>query len=213
MSKLRNLVGLKVHHLTVIEFAGLTDDKKAKWKCLCDCGNYSIVSAANLTKKGRSTQSCGCKQGNRIYGPIPLKGSYYKFQSKEKKAYKGILTRCTRKSYPQYKDYGGRGIKCLFKDYEDFFNAAGEAPSLDHSIGRINNDGHYEHGNVRWETRKQQQRNTRFNRRLVYKGETKTIAEWAEQLGLNATYISHRLARGWTVERAIEYPIIERPKP
>lgn len=213
MSNLKNLLGNKYNMLTVIEYAGLTKEGKAQWKCLCDCGNTNIVSAANLKKKGRSTQSCGCLlylskgPGIRLPG-LGCKDKIYK-------AYQGIKMRCYNTKYAQYKDYGGRGIlmapeylDSYHRFYEDMYPCP--EPKKDYSVGRKNNDIGYIPGNLSWETRTEQQNNTRFNRILEYKGRKQTITQWSNELGLNRTYISHRLARGWSVERAIEYPIIKR---
>jgi hypothetical protein len=30
------------------------------WRCLCDCGRYTVVMSTNLGRKAKGTQSCGC---------------------------------------------------------------------------------------------------------------------------------------------------------
>lgn len=59
MRRLIDLTGQRFGRLTVIE----RSEKTAKgcsvyWKCICDCGNETIVSRDNL--KGMKTKSCGC---------------------------------------------------------------------------------------------------------------------------------------------------------
>lgn len=74
--------------------------------------------------------------------------------------------RCYNKNKPQYKDWGGRGIKVCDSwnssgGFERFVQDVGNKPTLMHQLDRINNDGDYEPGNVRWATRHEQMRNTR----------------------------------------------------
>jgi hypothetical protein len=54
-----DITGNKYSRLTVIE-RGESLSKKTRWKCLCDCGNTTVVSGHYL-KSGR-TKSCGCYQ-------------------------------------------------------------------------------------------------------------------------------------------------------
>lgn len=188
-------------------------NRKAWWRLKCDCGNESLCSAANLKRKPRPVKSCGCEQGRRpTYGPRLSRKKKHSYRTKEKNAWMAMWDRCTNDKKRQWKDYGGRGITVdpLFESYDEFIKEVGYAPSPTHSMGRIRNDEGYKPGNLRWETKKQQQNNTRFNRILEYKGRSQTTQQWADELGLNETYISHRLARGWSVERAIEEPVIPR---
>jgi hypothetical protein len=60
-----------------------------------------------------------------------------------------------------YRYYGGRGIKFLFTSFEQFLAELGPRPS-GMSLDRIENDGNYEPGNVRWATRSEQVQNRRF---------------------------------------------------
>lgn len=68
--------------------------------------------------------------------------------------------RCTNPNNPQYKNYGARGIECRI-NYKELIAAIGPRPNSLYSIDRINNDGHYEAGNLRWATHKQQMANRR----------------------------------------------------
>lgn len=52
-----NLTGHKYHRLSVLEEAQGRYGK-AFWKCLCDCGNNTIVSTSDL--RTGNTKSCGC---------------------------------------------------------------------------------------------------------------------------------------------------------
>ncbi|HEY4451018.1 MAG TPA: hypothetical protein VGN13_05440 [Solirubrobacteraceae bacterium] len=62
-----------------------------------------------------------------------------------------------------YANYGGRGIRICSRwdDFALFAVDVGEKPSPEHTLDRIDNDGGYEPGNVRWATPAEQQRNRR----------------------------------------------------
>ena len=63
MLKKLELLGKHFNKLSVIEFIG-TKNGQTMWKCKCECGNETIVSAHNLTRG--NTKSCGkCIRKNR----------------------------------------------------------------------------------------------------------------------------------------------------
>jgi len=66
--------------------------------------------------------------------------------------------RCTNKRDKDYASYGGRGIQFRFISFDQFFVTLGRRPTKLHQLDRIDNDGHYEPGNVRWATPSQQAR-------------------------------------------------------
>jgi hypothetical protein len=68
--------------------------------------------------------------------------------------------RCTKPKNRAFKNYGGRGIEFRFASFEEFFAELGPRPQGT-ELERINNDGHYEPGNVRWATHGEQQVNRR----------------------------------------------------
>lgn len=76
-----------------------------------------------------------------------------------------MIQRCTNANRPDYKNYGGRGISVCARwraSFKDFAEDVGERPP-GLSMDRIDNNGNYEPGNVRWATRSQQTLNSRFD--------------------------------------------------
>ena len=69
--------------------------------------------------------------------------------------------RCTRPNHIDFYLYGGRGIEFKFNSFNEWLNELGPRPSKLYSVDRINNNGHYEVGNVRWASSKQQRNNQR----------------------------------------------------
>lgn len=69
-----------------------------------------------------------------------------------------IKDRCTNPKNKDYKYYGGRGIKCSFKSVNDFVNYILNILKTDLcglEIDRIDNNGNYEPGNIRFVTHKE----------------------------------------------------------
>lgn len=87
-------------------------------------------------------------------------------ETAEYEAYTAAKQRCVNPRRKEFPNYGGRGIEFRFTCFEQFFAELGPRPE-GMSLDRINNDGHYEPGNVRWTTKKQQQQNRRFYGRLA----------------------------------------------
>lgn len=127
--------------------------------CKCDCGNNTNAILSELLVKKRI--SCGCaKDGNPIHG---LSGT------SEYEAWLDAKHRCMNPSNHNYKNYGARGIKMAdewINNYPKFLLHVGKKPSPELSLDRINNNGNYEPGNVRWTTQKIQIRNSRRYERV-----------------------------------------------
>ena len=83
----------------------------------------------------------------------------------------------------------------------------GEPPSDNHQLDRINTDGNYEPGNLRWVTAKENTRNRRNNILLTWDGRTQCLSAWAEEKGWGRHVISARRKLGWTTEEIMTTPI------
>lgn len=119
-----------------------------------------------------------------------------------------MIERCSRSKRDNFEHYGGRGITVCerWQTFENFFADMGERPAGT-SLDRLDVNGHYEPGNCRWATKKEQMRNMRTNRIVEYQGRTMTLADAAEQAGLDYCLVMNRLSRyGWTVDRALGKP-------
>jgi hypothetical protein len=80
----------------------------------------------------------------------------------EYRTFKSAKARCTNPNSSSWKNYGARGIEFRFTSFETFFAELGPRPK-GLTLDRINNDGHYEPGNVRWATRSEQMYNQRHD--------------------------------------------------
>jgi hypothetical protein len=83
--------------------------------------------------------------------------------SPEYMAWQNMKARCKYAYYRGYENYGGRGIGIApkFLVFEEFLAEVGYRPSPQHSLDRIDNDGYYAPGNVRWVLRSDQNKNRR----------------------------------------------------
>lgn len=106
-------------------------------------------------------------------------------------------------------NYGGRGITVAAEwqaDFVAFLRDVGPRPSSRHSLDRFpDNDGDYRPGNVRWATKKQQNRNQRRNVRVRIDRVLMTLVEATEGLGLNYGTVQARLHKqGKSLHDALE---------
>jgi hypothetical protein len=121
-------------------------------------------------------------------------------------AYSRANHRCRNPENAAYVHYGGRGIEFRFQSFSEFANEMGPRPSSKHSLDRIDVNGHYEAGNVRWATASEQQRNRTNNRLLTMDGVTKCLTEWSEISGILPDTLHQRLKSGWCDPCAISRP-------
>ena len=215
-----DIAGQKFGRLLVVSQVSIPGRGKAHWNCTCDCGNHCVVSGVNL-RRGR-TKSCGCLHRERAkvlhltrdYTTSQRRGTHQQSRTRLHNIWSKIIDRCTNENRPDYRRYGGRGIKMhkpWMESFVVFRDAVGQPPSSGHTLDRIDNDGHYEPGNVRWVTFTQQNRNRSNNRRYQHDGLTLTAAEWSERTGINQATIRKRIESGWPVEEAISKPPGSRP--
>ena len=202
--------GDKFHRLEIIERGNLVDGVWT-WFCKCRCGTPRIEVIGTYLKRGR-VKSCGCLHREQSAALCRSRATHGKTGSPEYRLYHAMLERCGNEKYWAYTRYGGRGVKVcprwLGEDgFPNFFSDMGERPSPEHSLDRFpNKDGDYAPNNCRWATRIEQANNKCNNRILTYNGESLTVAQWGEKLGVDPDSFRSRINRGWSVERAVETP-------
>jgi len=210
--KIKDLTGKKFSRLLVLKLYPIrTATGQARWECLCDCGNQCVVQSTHL--QSGHTKSCGCikKEMDKIRGNTHgmSKNRFYT-------TYNGIKNRVYNVNEPCYKDYGGRGIKCLWKTFEEFRDDMYES-YLTHckrsgekntTIDRKDNDGNYCKENCRWATIKEQCNNRRTNHIITIDGTNKNKNEWLDCKKIKRSTYDYRVfTMKWSPEKALTTPI------
>jgi hypothetical protein len=134
--------------------------------------------------------------------------------AKDQKGYvcwQRMKQRCTRKSYPGWKNYGGKGIKyCAeWENFAAFIKDMGPRPD-GMTLDRVDNDKDYCKSNCRWATWKEQANNRSNNRPITIGGVTKNLAQWASDAGFKRSIVGERLRRGKSIREALSLPIQRR---
>lgn len=177
-------------------------------QCRCRCGTVSDVAIGNL-HTGMSTGCARCAETG-------VNVTHGMSKSSEYRIYQGMTRRCTDPNHVDWERYGGRGIKVADEwlgegGFERWYEYIGPRPSGRHSIDRIDNDGDYRPGNVRWATFAEQARNTSRSRLLRVGSELLTMKEAGARLGISRQAIRQRLNAGWTPIEAATTPKGEKP--
>ena len=205
MGKFIDLTGQQFGSWEVKRRDSLGKHKQILWLCQCDCGSRGLVSGSDL-KLGKS-KSCGCYKRNlhTIYN-MCYEDTYNNYTS--------MMSRCYNESNIAFSNYGGRGIKVCkrWRSNPEAFHIwahnIGYKKGL--TLDRIDNDKGYSPENCRWATYKEQNSNRRNNHTLTYRGETKTLTQWSEKIGIKKSTLQRRAASGWSDEEIIITPLNQR---
>lgn len=159
MAKTIDITGHRFGRLVALDFNSKTKGGDYLWNFKCDCGVIKPIYKG-LVVRGH-TSSCGCYWKERFTNK--RHGMYHTLFYK---VYRTMRDRCKNPNNKTYKWYGGRGIKCLWKTFEEFrddmylsYSIHKEKYPKNTTIDRINNNGNYCKRNCRWTTYKKQANN------------------------------------------------------
>lgn len=120
--------------------------------------------------------------------------------------WKSMMQRCHDSNSDSYKHYGGAGVTVCerWRDFASFLTDMGECPNKSLTLDRIEGHKGYEPGNCRWATRAEQNRNRPSHAvMLTHGGASKSLTDWAREIGLTPNTLRMRLQNGWSVEKAL----------
>lgn len=204
MRKAINLVGQDFGNWKVLSRAG-SKNGQAMWLCVCGCGIRRVVEGASL-RRG-DTKSCGCLHEELM---SHLKGTHGLSNTNTYTTWKSMNARCSNPHNKNFKHYGLRGIIVCERwlKFENFYKDMGPRPK-GLTIERIDNNKGYNPENCKWATMQEQNRNSRNCQMITYRGQTKCVAEWAEEKGIAVWTLRSRLKK-YSPETALTLNLYER---
>lgn len=184
------MIGKRIGKWLVIE-NGPVKSGKITWRCRCSCGVEKDVYQCHL----RAGKSKGCAMCAKFKHGMCNTPTYASWSA--------MHERCgdNHESFLRYK---GRGISVCeeWKRFEAFFADMGVRPE-GCSLDRINGELGYFKENCKWSSAKEQQNNLSSNRRVVWKGESLTVSQLAEKLGINYQTLYARITRGGKLDSIV----------
>lgn len=204
--------GTKFHKWTFVR----PGESGYRWLCVCACGTEREVVAQDL-RSGRS-KSCGCSRnkssGSEVTGR-KNKTHGIGYENKVYRTWRNAKNRCYNPNAEKFPRWGKLGVhmhQAWVDSFEEFYAYIGDAPSPRHTLDRIDPDGSYVPGNIRWATAKEQANNTRMHKKVEMFGETRSRFEWCKKLCVSARKVNKLLQEGYSFEEAIDKLINKEPK-
>lgn len=184
--------------------------RRPVYRFRCDCGVE--VDTRIYSVRSGNTQSCGCQ----MHLSRPRHGACVGGKlTPEWRAWRDMNTRATNPNISHARNYTERGIGVAAewayggdgKGFERFLAHVGAKPTPRHSLDRINNDGNYEPGNVRWATPHEQASNRSDNVYVLIDGKRMCLTEASRQAGIKFSIVQQRISKlGWPLDRALSVP-------
>lgn len=204
MQSAPEIAGSKFGKLTAVRF----DSRKGPnnyWLFKCECGNELVAPLADVKFRSKRREiACRACAHKALAEKIKTHGHSAGGEwSPLYRTWSAMRERCTNPKQKCWHLYGGKGVKIEWASFEDFLRDMGPTFQKGLSIGRKDSNGNYTKDNCRWETTKEQARNTSTNVNVSAFGQTKCISAWAEDVGIDPEVIRRRLIRGWKPEDAI----------
>lgn len=197
------LVGRVFGRLTVVAVGQKPRTYRYMAVCQCSCGSpIKAIRIDGLTSG--AVVACGCvhKESVTTHGQT---------NSGHLDRWHHMMSRCYNTADAAYQNYGGRGIKVCpeWHDARLFVEGLPAGHFDGAEIDRIDNDGDYEPGNVRWSTHQENADNRRTARNVTYLGRTQSLSAWASEFGLSRVLVWQRVVTfGWDIGRALTEPAI-----
>lgn len=138
-----------VGEITLLEYVG-----KRRWVVEYKCGHKGESTSGNVLNS--RTGLCG-----QCARKIPSKVVHGMTSTKEHGIWMGMKQRCYDKNCKDFSSYGGKGVEVAAEwvdCFVSFFEYMGECPD-GMTIDRVDSNGNYEPGNVRWVTYSTQNHN------------------------------------------------------
>jgi hypothetical protein len=183
MGRRRDITGQRFGRLVALYPTGKDCHRNIIWRLRCDCGEETESRVIDLSQNKKL--SCNCLKRERaaqLAAKNRSHGGATRNRSSLYKCWTSIKTRCLNPKSEAFKYYGGRGITIApewiddFSTFRDYiFQILGPKPSPQHTIDRIDNDGDYEPGNLRWAPKVVQSQNSRGTR--AYKRINEIVAD------------------------------------
>jgi hypothetical protein len=153
-----DLTGYTSGRITVVQRVQrppLLKQSGSYWLYRCECGAQSVAHRTTII---RSLKSCGCLAKQKKYAvksTIYYRRLYHIWHS--------MLDRCRRSTNPDFKNYGGRGIKVSqqWNDFGAFYNDMIDSYEPGLTLERLDVDGNYCRENCCWITNQAQASNRR----------------------------------------------------
>jgi len=163
----------------------------------CDCGTEKQVRLESLWSG--TTMSCGCYHADLSRATLAKASiTHGRSRSDLHRIWSAMKARCSNPANKRWASYGGRGIRVCDEwrsSFPAFAAHVGTKPA-GMTLDRIDNDGHYEPGNVRWATYSQQARNTRRSAVVELNGERMPLVAAVERLGVKYDSLQASLRKG-----------------
>lgn len=195
----------KYNRLDIIKDLGNINQKRYV-ECRCDCGVVAKYQYYHIIA-GR-IKSCGCYKSEVLKKKMTVHGKY---KTKLYAVWCQIRDKCNNPNSTQYDKVGGKGIKMIkawdsYKVFENWALSNGWKEGC--AVSRIDQKKDYSPGNCIVTDKKTAARTRENVIKVRYKGVTKPLIDWAEELNISKQVLYARIRQlGWSVEKAFETPV------
>lgn len=198
-----------------------------RWKCVCDCGKETYSDSWSLTHGEKTT--CGCNAHDLLSASMKrthekhpeiainfkkMATTHGESKTRLYRIWSGMKSRCVNPSCAGYENYGGRGITVCASWKNDFLSFKAwalshgydeNAPRGQCTLDRVDVNGDYCPENCQWVPMKKQMQNKRNTHYITRNGETHSIAEWSQILGVPTNTLYSRAGwLGWPEDQVLE---------